>query len=174
MRRGKDEGLSEIVRTLACIVSVPIAVFGFYIALHGHLTPGGGFAGGAVVATITSLLMVSFGQGIIRRLHITRFSLLRTIKNIGITIFGLLMVIASFSATFLHRHLTDTGWFFKVEIPFGANPGELGTGGIIPLINLAVGFEVVVGLSLAVVMLYVISAEGSDVSARKAVEEGFE
>lgn len=171
MKEKRDEGLSEIVRTLACIVSVPIATFGFYIALHGHLTPGGGFAGGAVMATITSLLLVSFGQRIIRRLHITHFSMLRTIKNIGITIFGALILI-SFSATFLHRYLTDSGWFFKVGIPFGANPGELGTGGIIPLMNLAVGLEVVVGLSLAVVMLYVLSKDGAEESARKVVEEG--
>lgn len=171
MMKGKDEGLSLIVKTLACIVSVPIATFGFYIALHGHLTPGGGFAGGAVVATITSLLLVSFGQGIIRRLHITRFSVLRTIKNIGITAFGVLILI-SFSATFLHRQLTDSGWFFRAGIPFGPNPGELGTGGIIPLMNLAVGLEVVVGLSLAVVMLYVISKEGADISAKRVLEEG--
>ncbi len=171
MRQKNEEGLSEIVKTLACIVSVPIATFGFYIALHGHLTPGGGFAGGAIVATITSLLLVSFGGRIIRRLHITHFSMLRTIKNIGITAFGALILI-SFSATFLHSYLMDSGWFFKTSIPFGANPGELGTGGIIPLMNLAVGLEVVVGLSLAVVMLYVLSKEGADESARKMVEGG--
>lgn len=173
MKGRHDEGLSLIVKTLACIVSVPIATFGFYIALHGHLTPGGGFAGGAVVATITSLLLISFGGRIIRRLHITHFSMLRTIKNIGITAFGVLILV-SFSATFLHRSLMDSGWFFRSSIPFGANPGNLGTGGIIPLMNLAVGLEVVVGLSLAVVMLYVLSKEGAEESARRVVEEGSE
>jgi energy-converting hydrogenase B subunit I len=166
----QDEGLSLIVKTLACIVSVPIATFGFYISLHGHLTPGGGFAGGAVVATITSLLLVSFGKGIVRRLHITHFTLLRTLKNIGITTFGALILI-SFSATFLHRFLSDSGWFFKVSIPFGANPGDLGTGGIIPLMNLVAGLEVVVGLSLAIVMLYVISKEGGETGSRHAHKE---
>ena len=155
-----DEGLSVIVKTLAAIVTVPIATFGFYIALHGHLTPGGGFAGGAVVATIASLLLVSFGKGI-KRLHITHFSLLRTIKDIGITMFGALILI-SFSATFLHRYLMDSGCFFRVGIPFGSNSGLIGTGGIIPLMNLAVGLEVAVGLSIAVFMLYVIGKESGE------------
>jgi multicomponent Na+:H+ antiporter subunit B len=164
--RDTDHGLSDIVKTMACITAVPIATFGFYIALHGHLTPGGGFAGGAIMATITALLLVAFGKGITKSLHVRHFSLLRTIKNIGITIFGVLVLI-SFSATFLHRFLSDSGWFFKASIPFGTTSGDLGTGGIIPLMNLAVGLEVVVGLSLAVVLLTVITKSGSGRPAGK-------
>ncbi len=170
IRGRKDEGLSDIVKTLACIVSVPIATFGFYIAMHGHLTPGGGFAGGAIVATIVPLLLVAFGSGVIESLHVRRYSLLRTIKNIGITIFGLLVLI-SFFATFLHRFLTDSGWFFRTSIAYGPNPGYLGTGGIVPLMNLAVGLEVVVGLSLAVVLLSVMTKEEVEVGP-KAGERG--
>ena len=34
-------------------------VFGLYVVLHGHLTPGGGFQGGAVMATGAALMVVS-------------------------------------------------------------------------------------------------------------------
>ncbi len=156
MKTGKeDTGLSPIVETVAYLLAVPIATFGFYVALHGHLTPGGGFAGGAIVATIAALFLAAFGRSIIKGLHAKAFSSLRTLKNIGITAFGVLVLI-SLSATFLHRFLANSGWFFKISVPFGRNAGQLGSGGIIPLMNLAVGLEVVMGISLAVILLLVI------------------
>ncbi|MBN2067021.1 MAG: sodium:proton antiporter [Candidatus Diapherotrites archaeon] len=166
-----DTGLSPVVKTIAYIVAVPIATFGFYIALHGHLTPGGGFAGGAIVATITALFLVAFGRSIIKGLHAKAFSSLRTLKNIGITAFGLL-VLASLSATFLHRFLTSSTWFFQASIPFGANPGELGTAGAIPIMNIFVGLEVTMGLSLAVILLLVIGEEKECLENSKARKGG--
>jgi len=158
-RKIHDTGLSPIVKMAACILAVPVATFGFYVALHGHLTPGGGFAGGAVIATITVMFLVAFGRDVIKSQHSKSFSSLRAIKGIGITTFGILIFI-SLSATFLHKSLTSSGWFFRVTVPFGPNSGYLGTGGIIPLMNLAVGLEVAVGLSLAVILLLVSSKEG--------------
>jgi multicomponent Na+:H+ antiporter subunit B len=152
---------------MACVTAVPIATFGFYLTLHGHLTPGGGFAGGAVLATITALLLVSFGTGVIRSLRIRGFSIRKLMMEDGIMVFGLI-VLVSLSSTFLHQALTKSGWFPGTSVPYGPNPGFLLTGGIIPLMNLVVGLEVLVGLSLAVVLLVVISKEGSGKPAEKA------
>lgn len=165
-RQVHDTGLSVIVKMVACVLAIPLAAFGFYVALHGHLIPGGGFAGGAIIATITALFLVAFGREVIKSQHSKSFSSLRTIKSVGIAIFGILVFI-SLSATFLHQLLTTSGWFFKDSVPFGPNSGSLGTGGVIPLMNLAVGFEVAMALSLAVVLLLVSSKERRD-----AVVEG--
>ena len=40
--------MSKIVRTLSNITFPFIMIFGLYVIAHGHLTPGGGFQGGAV------------------------------------------------------------------------------------------------------------------------------
>ncbi len=50
---------SEIVRTGARLLFAPIVLFGTYIFVHGHLTPGGGFQGGAVVASGVLLLLLA-------------------------------------------------------------------------------------------------------------------
>ena len=43
--------MSVIVRTVCNVFTWFLMVFGAYVIIHGHLTPGGGFQGGAVVAT---------------------------------------------------------------------------------------------------------------------------
>ena len=50
---------SEFVATAARLLFGPIVVFGAYIFVHGHLTPGGGFQGGAIVASAVLLLLLA-------------------------------------------------------------------------------------------------------------------
>ncbi len=45
-----------ILRTVSRIAFPFIALFGWYVALHGHLTPGGGFPAGAIVASAFLLI----------------------------------------------------------------------------------------------------------------------
>ena len=51
--------MTKIVRTTADLFFPFCLVFGLYVVIHGHLTPGGGFQGGAVMATGTALLLVA-------------------------------------------------------------------------------------------------------------------
>ncbi|MEJ2383248.1 MAG: Na(+)/H(+) antiporter subunit B [Xanthomonadales bacterium] len=64
--RRRDTGLrhrcrpsSEIVQTGARLLFAPTLVFGAYIFVHGHLSPGGGFQGGAVVASAVLMLLLA-------------------------------------------------------------------------------------------------------------------
>ncbi len=50
---------SEIVGTGARLLFAPIVLFGVSIFVHGHLTPGGGFQGGAVIASGVLLLLLA-------------------------------------------------------------------------------------------------------------------
>ena len=50
---------SELIGTGAKALFAPIVLFGAYIFIHGHLTPGGGFQGGAVVASGVLLLLLA-------------------------------------------------------------------------------------------------------------------
>jgi multisubunit Na+/H+ antiporter MnhB subunit len=56
------KGLTLIVKTITDFVIGFIVVFGAYITLYGHLTPGGGFAGGVIVACGFILLMIAHGK----------------------------------------------------------------------------------------------------------------
>jgi len=53
--------ISKIVRTMSDIIAPLIFVYGAYVIIHGHMTPGGGFQGGAVFASGAGLLIVAFG-----------------------------------------------------------------------------------------------------------------
>ena len=46
MSKEHGDGMSVIVKTVTRLTVGLIFLYGIYIVLHGHLTPGGGFAGG--------------------------------------------------------------------------------------------------------------------------------
>ena len=56
------KGLTVIFKTITDFVVAFIVIFGAYIVLYGHLTPGGGFAGGVIVACAFILLMLGHGK----------------------------------------------------------------------------------------------------------------
>ena len=58
----RDTGMGEIVRTVARWLKGLILAYGIYIVLYGHVTPGGGFAGGVVIACGFILLTLAGGQ----------------------------------------------------------------------------------------------------------------
>ena len=58
------KGMTLIVRTITDFVAAFIVVFGAYIVLYGHLTPGGGFAGGVILACAFILIMLAHGKDV--------------------------------------------------------------------------------------------------------------
>ena len=56
----QKEQASLIVRTGSQLLFPLIVLLGGYIFLHGHLTPGGGFQGGAVIASAFLLLYLAW------------------------------------------------------------------------------------------------------------------
>ncbi len=53
---------SVIVRSVAGIVFPLAFVYGVYIFVHGHLTPGGGFQGGTIIASSVILIYLGYGK----------------------------------------------------------------------------------------------------------------
>ena len=56
------KGMTLIVTTITDFVVAFLVVFGAYIVLYGHLTPGGGFAGGVIIACAFILLLLAHGS----------------------------------------------------------------------------------------------------------------
>ena len=146
--------MTKIVRTTADLFFPFCLVFGLYVVVHGHLTPGGGFQGGAVMATGTALLLVARSYddvtGRIRK------GAMKVCEAVGLLIF----LGAGFSGLcagrpFMANWIAPAGTWFKASIAHGPNPGDLNTAGLLPLLNFGVGIEVLGGLT--VILLYMLS-----------------
>ncbi len=140
--------MTKIVKTVALIILNPIITFGLYIISHGHLTPGGGFQGGVIIASAAALALVVFRKDIKPSSLI--FSLLEPaglVLFIGLAFWGIA------KSSFFNNFLANSGSILGQTIQFGINPGYLNSGGVIPLMNLAVGLEVASGLSIVIILM---------------------
>ncbi len=148
-----NTGMSLIVRTITRLVYGLALVFGFYVIMHGHLTPGGGFQGGAVVASAFALLLVAFGAaGIKGRLNA---HLLQTLEEIGALAF-LALGFVGIGTAFFYNLLANSGPLFGGPVvPLGSNPGVFNAGGTLPLMNWAVGLKVMTGIAAIVIVMMI-------------------
>jgi len=149
--------LSKIVRTVANQLILFILIFGLYVIAHGHLTPGGGFQGGAVVVSGIVMLLVAFNAKELKKS--LRERLLSVMESTGALIFAAL-AFAGLGTVFFYNFLVGTPIFGDIP-PFGSNPGNFNTAGYIPLMNFAVGLKVIAGLS-AVVLALALFAGGEE------------
>jgi len=96
--REEAMGMSIIGKTATRIVIPMILVVAISIALHGHLTPGGGFQGGVTAAVTVSLLIFIFSTYFaIRFFKINTAILLRIAGLIGIALSAVITAIIAFS-----------------------------------------------------------------------------
>lgn len=58
---------SENVRVVSALMVPFVLVFGVYVVAHGHYGPGGGFAGGVVLAVGVVLAKLTIDTDIVRR-----------------------------------------------------------------------------------------------------------
>jgi multicomponent Na+:H+ antiporter subunit B len=139
--------MSVVVRTIARILVPVILVFGGYVILHGHLTPGGGFQGGAVAASAVALVLVAFGAPAVKKLK-APLSVLEDLNGVAFVVLGFL----GLGFTFFANSLAGMGGLFGTPVPPGPNPGYLNTAGTLPLMNWAVGLKVIGGLGTVLVL----------------------
>jgi multicomponent Na+:H+ antiporter subunit B len=132
MRRHKPS--SEIVETATELLLPMVILFGIYVFLNGHLSPGGGFQGGAIIASGTMFLLLALPESHISRLFI---SIMESLSGFSYVIVGVLGVILA--GGFLDNRIIGLGTF-----------GSLFSAGAIPLIYVFVGIKV--GFELSAVL----------------------
>ncbi len=128
-----EEGMTLIVKTITRLTVGLILLYGIYIVLHGHLSPGGGFAGGVIIALSFIHLMLAFGrETALKKLSQAQASILESL--------GALMFLSIALLGFLG------GYFFFNFFLHKGKPFELFSAGIIPLCNIAISLKVGAGL----------------------------
>ncbi|HAF28168.1 MAG TPA: sodium:proton antiporter [Bacteroidales bacterium] len=117
---------SEILNT-ASQVLVPIMIlFGVYVFINGHLSPGGGFQGGAIIASGLVLMFIAQPK---KEIGHKLINIIESISGVGFVLMGLAGVL--FAGGFLDNNVIGLGKF-----------GTLFSAGAIPIIYIFVGLKV--------------------------------
>jgi len=139
------KGMTIIVKTISSWVKVLIVLFGIYIILFGHLTPGGGFAGGVILASSYLLIMLAFGREFVQKdlpLALdSKLDCLGALLFAMIAVLGLVLCDKIFFANFLYQEYLPGKAF------------DLISAGTIPLSNIAIGLKVGASLFLVIFLL---------------------
>jgi multicomponent Na+:H+ antiporter subunit B len=118
--------VGELLGTGARVLVPLILLLGVYVFVNGHLTPGGGFQGGAIVASGILLLLLAdplrqFSHGLIAAIESVA-----GIAYVAIGVLGLVL-----AGGFLDNRILPLGTL-----------GELASAGAIPLIYSLIGLKV--------------------------------
>lgn len=109
------------------MLAIPVIVlFGVYVFLHGHLSPGGGFQGGVIIASGFLLYLIVKPDSRPSHGKLSFFESTAGLAFIGIGLIGLAV-----SGVFLDNVISGFG-----------EAGELVSGGLLPLIYIAIGIKV--------------------------------
>jgi len=135
-------GMSLIVKTVTRLTVGLMLVYGIYIVLQGHISPGGGFAGGVIIALSFIQLMLAFGKGAV-------------LKKLGrekcIFLSGL--------AAFVFLLLAVRGFVARHALGFQEGHSGIFSAGLIPFCDIAVSILVASGLFVIFLALVLLTEE---------------
>lgn len=119
----------RILQGSAMVLTPVILLFGIYVLFNGHLGPGGGFSGGAIISSALILYLNAFGFE-----KAGRFFTYKTFLWVSFASLGFYGVAKAYSF-YMGANGLDSG------IPLGT-PGAILSSGLIMPLNIAVGLVV--------------------------------
>lgn len=138
-----DPQAGFILRTAADLLFPLLLVVGLFIIVHGHLTPGGGFQGGVVLAAAFFVPLLARPGTVFSH---TAFAVVEGLSGAGFIVIGLLGLVY--------------GGEFLAPLLGQGTMGSLLSAGTLPLLYTAVGLKV--GAELAGLMAHIAEYEAVD------------
>lgn len=146
-KENNNKGMTIIVKKTTQLIAGMVFLYGIYIIVHGHLTPGGGFAGGVIVAGSFILLILANGSDFMNLVKEETGSTLY--ENLAI----LTVLVIAAGGLILGAHT-----FFLNFLPKGV-VGQLVSAGVLPLYNIFVGIEVAASILTIFLALVIFKEE---------------
>lgn len=147
--------IKRVIPRCGCDALLPFALmFVFYIILHGHLSPGGGFQGGVLMAGIVTLIYL--GHGFDTTVQALSYHALHGGEGLASVVYVALAMLgvcvgAQFCQNILYTH--------------GAI-GDLYSSGTIFWMNVTVGVKVITGIgSISLLMISLFA--GRDIDSKE-------
>lgn len=142
MMNNKEAGMSLIVKTITRITVGLILIYGIYIVLVGHTGPGGGFAGGVIIALSFIHLVLAFGRELVLK---------KINQSSGLYLAAL--------GAFIFLSLASANFIFGFNRPsLGGSHFTTFSAGLIPWSDIAV--SLMVGTGLFVIFLALVLLRG--------------
>jgi len=129
---------SELLKTASALLFPLILMFGVYVFVNGHLSPGGGFQGGAIIASGVVLTVLANPN---RKIGHTVLSVIESLSGIFYVALGAAGAVLIVNG-FLDNRILPLGEF-----------GSLFSAGLIPVIYSVIGLKVGSELSSVVITL---------------------
>ena len=132
-------GMSVIVKTVTRWTAALIFVYGAYVVAYGHLSVGGGFAGGVILACSYVIMVLAFGGK--DTIHTLPKTIAARLDSVGALAFWALALIGMF---------VGGQYFFGnwLRVLWRGKDFHVASAGIIPLANVAIAIKVCVSLFL--------------------------
>ena len=118
-----------ILQHIAKVLVPLILMYGIYVVMNGHISPGGGFSGGAIM-----------GAGLI--LYLNAFGFKKPERFFTFTTFKVISVCSLAFYAFSKMYSFFTGANHLPSIFTPGTPGMLFSAGLIPYLNISVGLVV--------------------------------
>ena len=147
-----DLRIKRVIQRCGCDAVLPFAlVYILYIILHGHLSPGGGFQGGVLMAGV--VILVYLGHGFEATVDALSYHTLHRGEGVASVVYVALALMgvaagAQFCQNILYTH---------------GNIGDLYSSGTIFWMNVTVGVKVITGIgSISLLMISLLAGKDID------------
>lgn len=144
--------IKRVIQRCGCDAVLPFAlVYVLYIILHGHLSPGGGFQGGVLMAGV--VILVYLGHGFEATVDALSYHTLHRDEGVASVVYVALALMgvaagAQFCQNILYTH---------------GNIGDFYSSGTIFWMNVTVGVKVITGIgSISLLMISLLTGKDID------------
>jgi len=145
--------MSDLLKLIGYPVSFILIGYGAMTILGGHITPGGGFQGGSIMASGAILCVISYGlKDNPFNLSHERMSVIESLGALSYVFLGLCGLLLG--GSFLYNSGTDLYGLLPSGISTLFNYPDALHAGIIPYLNIVVGLKVFIGLTTIVILFY--------------------
>lgn len=135
--------MNHLILQVVSKIMIPfIQVFGIYVVLFGHLSPGGGFAGGTILGVSLIFYRMVYGK-METRLKFP-FELMMKMMCGALILYGVLKG---------YSFLTGGNHSYLPQLPLGT-PGNILSGGYLLPLNVLVGITVTVTIYFLFTLFY--------------------
>ncbi len=145
-------GMTVIVKTVTRWTAALIFLYGAYVVAYGHLGPGGGFAGGVILACAYILITLAYGGE--HALRVLPRAVASRLDSFGALAFLALALVGMVGGGLFFTNWLQQKWAGKAFHVFN--------GGIIPLANVAIAIKVCMSLFLVFFILSSVRMFGKD------------